>query len=354
MIFRDALAAETLTVKPWPMMAGISSAFPNLAPKASIGMQHTDMSSEADTIHAQFTVVNSPEPTNKYHPKYIGQNQLLFSAAIPANSTAKQALGSAMTSACFVFNLPMINDFLRLNALENRQLFAEIRGMAVAQRELEYDLLQRIAGRKSDAMKDAADWRVNAMMYMLPKGVSKLIDLIGVSVSQSNSLYSPGEPMVSLSADTGQTMITASIRGAARVKNFWGTDALFPFKFLWLMIIPVMFEGVGMEIDPLTGSPFPVPQLVPYVGNDFTNDVPASARYYKGLGGVWELAPLIPIGMIMDRYGKLNVADNIYEMACGKVPGVSLSAAFQTAELLPMLTINSNPKPFGNYVVFTN
>lgn len=368
LIFRDSLQ-----VSRWPMMAGTTEGnFPNMVPRATMGVTHTDMSDEGGAqASGQFIVVNSP--SGNFPSGLLTACDLLFRSRFPGK-VPTQFFSSSAATPVYAFTLAMVNAFLRLQYATaagrvvasqglgagqpitpndmQRHLFGNVLAASVPH---EYDIVEYGLRLSSNPMPGGPTTVIAAPLgnalddnerldlhYLFPFGVQRRLAYLGVSMAQSNTLYSPGPPeLTSLSAETGQTLLTAMFRGPAMVRNFWGPKATMG-KHLWIVCRPNA-DGV--------------PQIMPYVSDAYDNGLDSSARTYVNAVGKKQYAPCMYIGQVLIIAGNKLLAEDVYNTAAGLGIGstrAALSQAFSIAEQLPILTIMVHPARWGAYDLKTN
>lgn len=431
LIFRDGLR-----VSPWPMMPGTTtSGFPRTSPRASMGTQHADAPDETDAqVMTQYTAINPPD--GNFPPSLFSATDLIFCTHQPQRASGAAVQRKSLSSACSPvhgFTLSMANAFLRqqhrsalalvdslvppsggLSIRERltRALYpAAPRGGGATQRISEFDAIDfylRLALNPREVLEEdaAAAAPPNALSerqkielhYLFPRGVVRRLTYMGISMAQSNQLYSPGPPQVSsMSADDGQTLLNVGYSGPLIVRDFWGASV---GNHLWLLVKPYTPpDHAG------SGDDFPPVQIVPYCSRNLSADVPIAEGLYtsrtlpsvvdgqaannpnwmKDLrqfklewvggsvqpseaerdklvaalmeAGSADRAQFIYVGKVLAITGRSTISTETRQRAAGlTVPPNTdgLSVAFTSCEMLPLLTVSVSQRPWGSYVLSCN
>jgi hypothetical protein len=164
--------------------------------------------------------------------------------------------------------------------------------------------------------------------------------------------------ITSLSADTGQTVITVGERGSNQLRNFWGKYGFMPMKHLWFIVKPLQPDG-EQRADLFHDAP----QVVPWVSDDSfdTSIAPKARAYFSVLRGPLAKAPMFYVGMVLGRKGRTDAYADSYRIASGLgtldsrgrvyVGDVdNLSACFTQTEMLGTLTVNATQKLNESYL----
>lgn len=361
LIFRDTLRAA-----PWPTMPETSTTgFPSGMPTPlPLNTEHSDMADElGQQVNAQYTVINPR--SGPYSPTLLSATDYLFSVAVPISSQVapraaqKVMLSNAMSSAVYGMTLSMLNHYLRAQYAKALEMLRQV-ALPPAVFAAEEQFLDYI----DDALENNALSRAqhNQLHYLLPRGVVRVVTPLGPSAAQSNALYQPlstGD-ITSLSAETGQTVITVGERGSNQLRNFWGPYGFMPTKHLWFVVKPLQTIEARERLKRIYNAP----QVVPWVSDAAfdTSVAPAARLYYSSLEGLVAKAPVFYVGMVLGRKGKMDVLADVYRVSAGlgrvnTKTGVvdssdvdNLSTAFTATEHLGILTVNATQKLNESYI----
>ena len=215
--------------------------------------------------------------------------------------------------------------------------------------------------------------------YLTCATLLSVFTYLGINNTQTNELKSLDQRNGgNISASHGQPMAVFGARGPHRVRNVWGSNAL-PGRHLWY-ILKRWPQKAGYSADAADAAtleqqalartaerPF---QLVPYVADTWTGNIPDSERMYDGLGfymdggGIkhfQERGHAIYVGQVVISSRRTYMDSGTHREAQGLATlnddqnrverdAPSHETSYEQMQALEYFTVQVNPQAFGSFV----
>lgn len=215
--------------------------------------------------------------------------------------------------------------------------------------------------------------------YLTCATLLSVFTYLGINNTQTNELKSLDQRNGgNISASHGQPMAVFGARGPHRVRNVWGSNAL-PGRHLWYILkrwpqkvgyAPVDEDATDVQ-KALTWTAERPFQLVPYVADTWTGNIPDSERMYDGLGFYKDAAGsmkhfqerghAIYVGQVVISSRRTCMDSGTHREAQGlatlnddqdKVERLppNNETSYEQMQALEYFTVQVNPQAFGSFV----